>query len=157
MAVWRWAISPDSSVTSPARRSVPWAVRPDVANSSPAASATTGTRTVQPEGRRPRNGKRATGTSSHVPVGTWDPTDAHRRRRSCQGSSGGVVPELRLGCRYGRSDGPVPGGRTQVAQVQGAQEVGLHAAGGGAAVPRRTGPRRPAEPSLVRRPDGHPH
>src|SRR6478672_468183 len=130
-------MSSDSLVTSPARRSVPWAVRPDVANSRPAASATTGTSALHPEGRRPCRFQRAT---SHL---------LGRPATSL------VPPELRLGPRTGRSDGPAPEGE-QVAQVQGAQEVGLHAPGGCAAVARRPGARGPAQPALVRPADGRP-
>src|SRR5687767_5696402 len=57
-------MSSDNSVVSPARRSVPWAVRPEVAKSKPASSATTGTRTVQTDGRRPRRTEGVTGSSS---------------------------------------------------------------------------------------------
>src|SRR3954453_4750472 len=53
----RWVLRPESSVTSPARTSLPWAGRPEVANSSPAASATTGTITAQDDGRENDRGR----------------------------------------------------------------------------------------------------
>src|SRR4029453_5966201 len=53
-------------------------------------------------------------------------------------------------------DDPAAGREFQVAQVQGTQEVGLHTAGGCAAVPVHPGPDPAAEPALVRAADDRP-